>query len=60
MAEKQSMAISVDEMAELLNISRPSAFTLAHSEGFPAFRVGRRLLINRAGLQSWMDEQTRR
>lgn len=57
MVEKTKLAISVDEMAVLLDISRPSAFALAHSENFPAFRVGRRLLINRAGLQAWIDEQ---
>lgn len=51
-------AISVDEMAKLLGISRPNAFALAHSENFQAFRVGRRLLVNRAGPKlGWMNKR---
>jgi len=54
------MAISVDEMAELLGISRPVAFSLTRSANFPAVRIGRRILVNREGLQKWLDQQAGR
>lgn len=56
--EYAPLTISVDEMAKEFNISRPEAYKLAHTPGFPSFSVGRRILINRKGLQRWMDNQS--
>ena len=52
-----TMGMTVDEMAEELHISRPNAYELVKQPGFPAFRVGKRLIVNRAALQRWMDDQ---
>lgn len=55
------LCITVEEMAERLGIGRVSAYELAHSEGFPAFRVGaagRKLLISVKGLEAWVERQT--
>ena len=30
---------------------------LVKQEHFPAFRIGQRILVNRAGLQRWIDAQ---
>lgn len=51
------MTMTVDEMAAELNISRPTAYELVKQEHFPAFHIGQRILVNRAGLQHWIDEQ---
>ena len=51
------MTLTVDEMAAELNISRPTAYELVKREHFPAFRIGQRILVNRAGLQRWIDAQ---
>lgn len=51
------MTMTVDEMAAELNISRPTAYELVKQEHFPAFRIGQRILVNRAGLQRWIDAQ---
>lgn len=51
------MTLTVDEMAAELNISRPTAYELVKQEQFPAFRIGQRILVNRAGLQRWIDAQ---
>ena len=51
------MTMTVDEMAAELNISRPTAYELVKQELFPAFRIGQRILVNRAGLQRWIDAQ---
>lgn len=49
--------ISAKEAADMLNISMPTFYQLAHSEGFPSVRIGKRVLVNLAGLQRWADEQ---
>ena len=51
------MTMTVEEMAAELNISRPTAYGLVKQEHFPAFRIGQRILVNRAGLQRWIDAQ---
>ena len=40
-----------------MTISRPTAYELVKQEHFPAFRIGQRILVNRAGLQRWIDAQ---
>ena len=52
-----AMTLTVDEMAEELHISRPTAYELVKQEGFPSFRIGQRILVNRSGLQDWIDRR---
>ncbi len=54
--EKYTM--SVDEMASAIGISRPKAYELANSDGFPVIRIGRRIRIPVAGLEQWIAEQS--
>ena len=58
MVERKMM--SVDEMSVMLGISRPRAYELTKSDGFPAMRVGRRILVDRAGLDQWLEQQKTR
>lgn len=51
-------AITVDELASLLKISKPIAYELANSEGFPSFRIGKTIRIDKRGLSDWMSRQT--
>ena len=44
-------------LADELHISLPTARKLVRKSGFPAFSVGSRILINREGLQRWLDGQ---
>ena len=50
------MTLTIDDLAAELNISRNTAYALADRKDFPSFRIGRRLLVNRALLQEWMDQ----
>ena len=54
--EKYTM--SVDEMASAIGISRPKAYELVNSEGFPVIRIGRRIRIPVSGLERWIAEQS--
>ena len=48
----------VPEMAAVLGISRAGAYELARSEGFPALRIGTRIVIPKDKLQEWVNKQT--
>ncbi len=54
------MTMSVDEMAAAIGISRPKAYELAHSDGFPVIRIGRRIRIPVTELERWLERQATR
>ena len=49
--------MTAKELQEYMNIGRVKAYELCNSEGFPSFRIGRKVLISREGLNRWMKEQ---
>ena len=52
------MTLTVDEVAKELHISRPTAYELVKQDDFPALRIGQRIVVNRAGLQRWLDRKS--
>lgn len=56
----EPLAVSTTEAARLLNVSRPTLYTLLNQADFPSFRIGSRVLINVSALKSWVDKQTER
>jgi len=52
----KSLVFSVSEAAELLGISRPTAYTLVNTGQIPCIRYGRRLLIPRVALMKMLEE----
>ena len=60
MSDKLSpLAVSAAEAARLLGVSRPTLYQLLNREDFPSFRVGNRVLVSVAGLQEWIERQTK-
>ena len=55
--EDLPLMLSVPEMAAALGISRAGAYELARSAGFPALRIGNRIVIPKDKLQEWVDKQ---
>ena len=55
--EELPLMLSVPEMAAALGISRAGAYELARSEGFPALRIGTRIVVPKDKLQAWVDKQ---
>lgn len=53
------LAVGTTEAARLLGVSRPTLYQLLNRADFPSFRVGSRVLISVAGLQDWIDRQTK-
>jgi excisionase family DNA binding protein len=54
----ERLTISVEEMAKELGISKPTAYTLANSEGFPILKIGKRKVVPVQGLQEWVKRNT--
>lgn len=53
--EELPFSLNVEDVAELLGISRVSAYNLCHTEDFPAVRVGRRIVIPTDKFLNWMN-----
>jgi len=57
----QKKTITVKELAHVMGLSEIYCYRLVHSEGFyPAFKIGKRILINVDLLDRWMMEQGRK
>lgn len=52
----RKMTLTVKELAEELQHQSQHRYQLADQKDFPSFRIGRQLLINRAMLQEWLNQ----
>ena len=52
------LVMSVTEAAEVLGISRGLAYELVRTRQLPSVRLGRRLVVPRAALLSWLAESS--
>ena len=58
--EEMPMFLTVLDVANLLGISRASAYELVRQENFPKLKIVQgRTIIPRDRLLEWLDEQTR-
>lgn len=46
--------LTVKEMQTVLGIGRVTAYELCNSEGFPSFRIGKKILIDSERLNEWI------
>ena len=53
--EELPLMLSVPEMAAALGISRAGAYELARTKGFPALKIGTRIVIPKDKLKEWVD-----
>lgn len=51
------LTLTIEQMAQELNISKLNAYKLVKEGAVPAFHVGKRILINRRALEEWIDQQ---
>ena len=59
MTEREKITLTMKEAAEKLGVSMPVMSNLTFMKGFPAFRLGRRVLIDARGLEEWVREQAK-
>jgi len=48
-------AVNVEELAQVLKISKTKAYELVKMEGFPAVKLGKRILIPTEALVHWLN-----
>lgn len=51
-----SVVLTISECAELLRVSRGSAYEAARTGRLPTIRIGRRLLVPRVALEKMLSE----
>jgi excisionase family DNA binding protein len=56
----ERLALTVEEAAEQLAVSRSKAYELARAGTIPSVKVGNAIRVPRRALEAWIDEQTRR
>ena len=52
------LMLSVPEVAEVLGISRAGAYELVRSDGFPALKIGSRIVVPKERFIEWVNAQT--
>ena len=48
--------LNANQLAEILGISRASAYQLLHMDSFPTLRIGKRMLVPKEKLMLWIDQ----
>ena len=51
------LALSAEDVAQVLGISRANAYSLMHSKGFPTLKIGKRMTVPKDKLIAWMEKQ---
>ncbi|MBO4299938.1 MAG: helix-turn-helix domain-containing protein [Clostridia bacterium] len=54
----EKIAYSVSELGKALGIGRNNAYALIHREGFPAVRIGGRVIVPVKELEEWLRKNT--
>lgn len=49
------LALSAEDVAAVLGISRANAYNLMRSEGFPTLKIGKRMSVPKHKLIEWID-----
>lgn len=53
---ENKILLTAKEAASMMNISMPTFYQIAASEGFPAIRVGKKILVSVDGIKDWARE----
>lgn len=51
------IALTAEDVVQVLGVSRSNAYTLMKSRGFPTLRVGKRMMVPKDKLLEWMEKQ---
>ena len=56
--DEQQVFLKAEMVAKVLGISISSAYELMHETGFPALRVGSRIVVPKEKFCQWVEAQT--
>ena len=49
--------LTVEQVQNILGLSRPKTYKLVNTAGFPTIRIGRAIRVPREAFLRWMDER---
>ena len=49
------LALSAEDVAQVLGVSRAQAYNLMRSKGFPTLKIGKRMTVPKYKLIEWID-----
>lgn len=55
--EQVPLILSVNDVADILGLSRAYAYNLFHTAGFPAIRIGKRMMVRKEKFYEWLLAQ---
>ena len=55
--EELPLMMNMTDVAAVLGISRAGDYKLAHNNHFPAFQIGRRIVVSREKFLDWLERQ---
>ena len=53
--EQLPLALSAEDVAQVLGISRANAYILMHSKDFPTIKIGKRMTVPKDKLIEWIQ-----
>jgi excisionase family DNA binding protein len=56
--ENYPTVLNAAQLAEILNVSKATAYQLLHMESFPTLRIGKRLMVPKEKMVRWIDENS--
>ena len=56
--EQLPLFLNASLVAQTLGVSISSAYELMHEKGFPALRVGSRIVVPKEKFRQWVEQQT--
>lgn len=56
--ENLPFTLTVDQISELMGVSKPIAFRMVNRKGFPMIREGRRIIIPRDKFIEWINAKS--
>lgn len=54
--KQEKLTLSVPEAAALIGVSPAHMYELVKTEGFPAIKIGRRILVHAKRMEEWLDK----
>ena len=52
--------LNAEKLAKVLGVSISSAYELMHEKDFPSVRIGKRLIVPREDLKTWIENYVER
>lgn len=54
---QEKILVSAKEAAGMMSVSMPTFYQLSAMDGFPSFRIGKKILVNVGDLKEWVSQQ---